>query len=142
MVGESSGADILEIEVDPNALEYLKKKGNVFILTDVQNPKFSYYKIKGYDAKLEIIFMMFVEICRNDSPKTGTVGARAEFTVKTFDVEDPANAASTSLEFYVGRSGFSSMADWLRTLKSDSIPKCSTKHKKIFYLYRINTKKD
>jgi hypothetical protein len=82
--------------------------------------------------------MFFVEICKKDSPKTGTAGAQTEFTVKTFDVEDPANAAQTPLEFYVGRSGFSSMSDWLKSLKSESIPKCSTKHTKIFYLYRID----
>jgi hypothetical protein len=49
---ENSDANILEIEADSNALNYLKKNGGIFILTDFENPQYSYYKIKRYDAKL------------------------------------------------------------------------------------------
>ena len=51
----NSYSNILEIEIDPNALNYLKKNGNVFILTDVENPQYSYYKIKGYDANAKYL---------------------------------------------------------------------------------------
>ena len=44
--------NILEIEIDPNALAYLKKNGDVFLLTDFENPQYTYYKIKGYEANL------------------------------------------------------------------------------------------
>ncbi len=46
MMGENN-MDSLEIEIDSHALEFLKKSGDVFVLTDVQNPQYSYYKIKG-----------------------------------------------------------------------------------------------
>ena len=59
-------ANILEIEIDPNALDYLKKHGDVFILTDFENPQYSYYKIKDYDANLIIEFKEFIfESARN-----------------------------------------------------------------------------
>jgi len=61
-VGENSNSDILEIEIEPNALDYLKNNGEVFVLTDVENPQYSYYKIKSYDANLIIKFEEFVEV--------------------------------------------------------------------------------
>ena len=61
-----SDTNILKIEIDPNALDYLKKNGDVFILTDVENPQYSYYKIKGYDANLIIEFKEFVEVCKTN----------------------------------------------------------------------------
>ena len=68
-MSENSDPGILEIEIDPSALNYLKRSGNVFILTDVENPQYSYYKIKGYDAKADLIikFEEFVEICKTIS---------------------------------------------------------------------------
>ncbi len=59
-----SNFESLEIEVDPHALEFLKKSGDVFVLTDVQNPQYSYYRVKGYDANLKIKFEEFVELCK------------------------------------------------------------------------------
>jgi hypothetical protein len=137
-MSENSNSDILEIEIDPNALNYLKKNGDVFILTDFENPQYSYYKIKGYDADANLIikFEEFVEVCKtyNDS------NSRTEFTTKTFNVTSPANLKHYNLAFYVAKSGFSTVDDWLKTLKADDeIPECSTGHNKTFYLYHIQT---
>ena len=89
----NSDSNILEIEIDPNSLNYLKENGNVFILTDVENPQYSYYKIKGYDANANLIikFEEFVEICKtyHDS-QTNINNPQTEFTTKTFDVTSPA----------------------------------------------------
>jgi hypothetical protein len=139
----NSDSNILEIEIDPSALNYLKKNGNVFILTDVENPQYSYYKIKGYDAKANLIikFEEFVEICKtyHDS-QTDINNPRTEFTTKTFDVASPAKLKHYDLAFYVAKSGFSTVDDWLKTLKADDeIPECSTGHNKTFYLYHIQT---
>jgi hypothetical protein len=137
----NSDTDILEIEIDPSALNYLKKKGDVFILTDVENPKYSYYKIKDYDADLTVKFVVFVEICKTyiDSP-TNANESRMEFTTKTFNVASPASTRENDLAFYVAKSGFSTVEDWLKTLKVyDEIPECSTGHNKTFYLYHIQT---
>ncbi len=54
-MSENSDSNILEIEIDPNALYYLNKNGDVFILTDVENPQYSYYKIKVYYANSNLI---------------------------------------------------------------------------------------
>ena len=140
-MGENSNSDILEIEIDPNALDYLKKNGNVFILTDVENPQYSYYKIKDYDANLIIKFEEFVEVCKtyHDS-QTNINNPRTEFTAKTFGVTSPATLKHYDLAFYVAKSGFSTVEDWLKTLKAeDEIPECSTGHNKTFYLYHIQT---
>ena len=137
----NSDSNILEIEIDPNALNYLKKNGDVFILTDVENPQYSYYKIKGYDADANLLikFEEFVEVCKTyyDS-QTNMNNPRTEFTTKTFDVTSPGNLKHYDLGFYVAKSGFSTVDDWLKTLKADDeIPECSTGHNKIFYLYHI-----
>ena len=138
-MGENSNSDILEIEIDPNALDYLKKNGNVFILTDVENPQYSYYKIKGYDANLIIKFEEFVEICKTyPDSQTPINNSQTEFTITTFNVTSPINSKHSNLGFYVAKSGFSTVDDWLKTLK-DEIPECSTGHKKTFYLYHIRT---
>ena len=129
-MGENSNSDILEIEIDHSAFEYLKKNGDVFILTDVENPRYSYYKIKGYDGNLIIKFVEFVEICKTQT----------EFTITAFDVTSPANSNPSNLGFYVTKSGFSTVDNWLKKLKdSEAIPECSTPQKKTFYLYHIQT---
>ena len=63
-ISENSDTHILEIEIAPDALDYLRKNGDVFILTDFKNPQYSYYKIKGYDTNIIIEFKEFVEICK------------------------------------------------------------------------------
>ncbi|MGA2682435.1 MAG: hypothetical protein ABSF44_11635 [Candidatus Bathyarchaeia archaeon] len=129
----NSDANILEIDIDPNALNYLKKNGDVFILTDFENPQYSYYRIKGYDANLLIEFKEFVDIC-----KTYLDNSRTEFTTATFNVRSPINLKRDNLGFYLAKSGFSTINDWLKTLKDeDAIPECSTGHK-TFYLYHIH----
>jgi hypothetical protein len=136
-------SNVLEIEIDPNALNYLKKNGDVFILTDVENPQYSYYKIKDYDADADLIikFEEFVEICKTyPDSQTDINNPRTEFTTKTFDVTSPAKLKHNDLAFYVAKSGFSTVNDWLKTLKDeDAIPECSTGHNKTFYLYHIQT---
>jgi hypothetical protein len=132
--------DTLEIEIDENSLNHLKKNGDVYILTDVQNPQFSYYKIKSYIDKLTIKFVEFVEVCKsipdleNDPDNT-----QPEFTIKTFNVTNPSNATPGDLQYYVAYSGFPSIDDWLKTLKEEKIPECRTGNRKIFYLYHIET---
>ena len=126
-------ANILEIEVDPNALNYLKKNGSVFILTGFENPQYSYYKIKGYDANLLIEFEEFVDVC-----KIYLDNSRTEFTTARFNVTSPINLKHDNLGFYLTKSGFSTINDWLKTLKNeDEIPECST-GRKTFYLYHIH----
>ena len=139
-MSENSNSDIFEVEIDPNALNYLKKKGDVFILTDVENPQYSYYRIKGYDANLLIKFEEFVVVCKtHQDSQTDINNTQTEFIIKIFDVSSPADAKPSNLGFYVAKSGFSSVDDWLKTLKEDKIPECSTGPKKTFYLYHIET---
>jgi hypothetical protein len=45
----------------------------------------------------------------------------------------------SNLGFYVAKSGFLTVDDWLKTFKDDEIPECSTGNKKLFYLYHIQT---
>ena len=132
-INGNSDADILEIEIDPNALNYLKKNGNVFILTDFENPQYSYYKIKGYDSNLLIEFKEFVDVC-----KTYLDNSQTEFTAATFNVASPTNLKNDNLGFYLAKSGFSTVNDWLKALKDeDAIPECSI-GRKTFYLYHIH----
>ena len=137
-MSENINSDTLEIEIDPNALNYLKKNGNVFILTAVENPQYSYYKIKGYDTNLSIKFEEFVEVCKiyRDSP-TDANKSQIEFITATFNVTSPSSLKHYDLGFYLAKSGFSAVDDWLKTLKADDeIPECSN-GRKTFYLYRV-----
>jgi hypothetical protein len=138
-VGENRNSDVLEIDIDPDALDFLKKNGEVFILTDVENPQYSYYKIKSYDANLIIKFEEFVEVCKTTLDFQTNIDSQTEFAVRIFNVKSPSNAMPSNLEFYVAKSGFSTVNDWLKTLKDDEIPECSTGRKKTFYLYDIQT---
>jgi hypothetical protein len=135
-----SDSNTLEIEIDPKALEYLKKKGDVFILTDVQNPQYSYYKIKGYEADLKIKFEEFVEFCTEyPEPQPNVDTSKPELVVNIFNVNNPLNSLPSNLGFYVARSGFTTVDDWLKTLKRDEIPECQSGQKKTYYLYHIQT---
>jgi len=139
-VGENSNSDVLEIEIEPDALDYLKNNGEVFILTNVENPQYSYYKIKSYDANLTIKFEEFVEVCKTSlDSQTNISDSTTEFAVRIFNVKSPSNAMPSNLEFYVAKSGFSTVDDWLKALKIGEIPECSTGRKKTFYLYHIQT---
>ena len=132
-ISNNSDENISEIEIEPKALDYLKKNGDVFILTDLENPQYSYYKIKGYDADLLIEFKEFVDIC-----KKYLDNERTEFSTATFDVRSPTNLNRNNLGFYLAKSGFSTIDDWLKTLKDeDAIPECSM-GSKTFYLYYIH----
>ncbi len=139
-MSEDSGLNILAIEVDPNALNYLKKNGDVFILTADEIPQYSSYKIKSYgDANLIIKFVEFVEVCKTyPDSQTNTNNRRTEFTTKIFGVKSPADFKNYDLAYYVAKSGFSMVDDWLKTLKAaDEIPECSTGHNKLFFIYYI-----
>ncbi|MGA2681315.1 MAG: hypothetical protein ABSF44_05880 [Candidatus Bathyarchaeia archaeon] len=139
MMGENN-ADSLEIEVHPQALEFLKKSGDVFVLTDVQNPQYSYYRIKDYDSNLKVKFEEFVEICKGyPESQTDVNNPTAEFVVTVFNVNSPSKTMPSNLAFYVSKSGFPSVDDWLKTLKADEIPDCESGYRKTFYLYRIQT---
>ena len=136
-----SNSDQLEIEIDVKALDFLKKNGDVFVLTDVQNPQYSYYQIKGYDGKLKINFEEFVEFCmgypQDEDPNTPT--PEPQLIVNIFNVNNPLNSLPSNLGFYVARSGFPSVAEWLKSLKQDEIPECASGQKKTYYLYHIQT---
>jgi hypothetical protein len=129
----------LEIEVDPNTLEFLKKTGDVFFLTDVQNPQYTYYRVRGYDANLKIKFEEFVELCMGYPEDQTDVNAPPEFIVTVFNVNSPSNTMPSNLGFYVAKSGFPTVKEWLKTLKADEIPDCESGHRKTFYLYHIQT---
>jgi hypothetical protein len=141
-VSGDSDLNISGIEIDPHALNYLKKNGDVFILTVAEIPQDSSCKIKGFyaDAKVIIKFEEFVEVCKtHHDSQTNINNQRTEFTTKIFDVNTPANLKHYDLAFYVAKSGFSTVDDWVKTLKTDEIPECSTGHNKLFYLYHIQT---
>lgn len=129
----------LEIEVDPNTLEFLKKTGDVFFLTDVQNPQYNYYRVRGYDANLKIKFEEFVELCMGYPEDQTDVNAPPEIIVTVFNVNSPSNTMPSNLGFYVAKSGFPTVKEWLKTLRADEIPDCESGHRKTFYLYHIQT---
>lgn len=134
-----SNSEILEIEVDPHALEFLKKSGDVFVLTDVQNPQYSYYRIKGFDSNLNVRFEEFVEVCKGyPESQTDPNNSTPELIVTVFNVNSPSNTMPSNLGFYVAKSGFNTVQDWLKSLKVDEIPDCEM-GRKTFYLYRIQT---
>ncbi|HKM60129.1 MAG TPA: hypothetical protein VJY36_04575 [Candidatus Bathyarchaeia archaeon] len=135
-----SGMDSLEIEIDPHALEFLKKSGDVFVLTDVQNPQYTYYRVKGYDANLKIKFEEFVEFCKGyPEDQNDPNNPSAEFVVTVFNVNSPSNTMPSNLGFYVTKSGFPTVSEWLKTLNQDEIPDCESGQRKTFYLYHIQT---
>ena len=137
-ISENSDTHILEIEIAPNALDYLRKNGDVFILSDFKNPQYSYYKIKGYDPNLIIEFKEFVEVCKTNVETRDN--SPTEFTAATFNVTSPIDLKPKNLGFYLEKSGFSTINDWVKTLKDeDAIPECST-GRKIFYLYYVHTR--
>jgi len=132
--------DILQIEIDPKALDYLKVKGDIFVLTDVQNPQYSYCRIKGFEADLKIKFEEFVEFCTAyPEPQPNVDSSKPELIINIFNVNNPLNSLPSNLGFYVARSGFATVDDWLKTLKQDEIPECSSGYKKTYYLYHIQT---
>ena len=133
-VGEFGDEEVTEIQIDPKSLAALKKHGSVYILTDIRNPQYSYRKIKGYDAKLAVEFKEFVEV-----RKTNVEGAQTEISTETFRVSSPIDSKQKDLGYYVGKSGFSSVEDWVKTLKiEDEIPVGETVSK-VFYIYYIHT---
>ena len=136
---ENNDPNVFEIEISSGALSYLKKTGNVYILTAITNPQYAYYKIKGYDAdsKLIIKFEEFVEICKtNYDSQTNPNNQRTEYATKTFDVTSPTTIKPYDLTAYVAKSGYTTVDDWLKTLKTTGeIPECSTGHKTLFIYY-------
>ena len=131
-----SSSDILEIEVNSKALDYLKEKGDVFVLTDVQNPRYSYYKVKNYEGNLAVKFEEFVEICKT---YTGTPSdTKIEFTVRVYTAKSPLDALPSNLALFVNRTGYPKVDEWLKTLNEEEIPDCQD-GKKTFYLYHITT---
>ena len=134
-ITENKKTNTLEIEIPPVALEYLKKYRGVFILTDFENPQYSYPKIKGLTSNPVIEFKEFVEVCKtkvdDDSP--------TEYVTTTFDSTSPLDPKGKDLGFYLDKSGFSTINDWVKTLDDeDAIPDCAA-GRKIFYLYYVHT---
>ena len=136
----SDNSETLEIEIDQKALDFLKKAGDVFILTDVQNPQYSYCRIKGCDSALKIKFEEFVEFCLGyPEPLPGMENPQPELIVNIFNVNSPLNSQPSNLGFYVARSGFSTVDDWVKSLKQDEFPDCASGQKKTYYLYHVQT---
>jgi len=129
----SAAATVLELEIDPNALNHLKKTREVYILTDVKDPQYSYLKVKGYDAKVSITFKEFVAVCKI-FPEEGP----PEILTSTFKVTSPVDSKQIAgLESYVEKSGFATIGDWLKTLiDEENIPECSM-GRKTFFLYYV-----
>lgn len=135
-----SDSGVLEIELDPKALQHLKKNGDVYVLTDVQNPQYAYYELKGHKGRLTVKFEEFVEICKAYGDAQNAVKELpVEFAVRVFNVSSPSSSMPSNLGFYVVNSGFAKVEDWLKTLKEEDIPECESGHRKTFYLYHIQT---
>jgi hypothetical protein len=94
---------------------------------------------KAKPAKLIIKFVEFAEVCKTyPDSQTNINNPRTEFTTRIFDVPSPADLKHYDLAFYVLKSGFSTVDDWLKTLKdADKIPECSTGRNKLFFVYHI-----
>ena len=143
-VSEDSVLNTSGIEIDPNALSYLKRNGEVFVLTDAQFSQDSSCMVKGYDAEVIFKFEEFVEVCKTlDDSQNRVDSPQIEYSTRAFELGSPSTLRSSNLGFYAAKSGFLSVDDWLRTLKvADEIPECSTGHKKLLLMYHIsiNTK--
>ncbi len=139
-LSENVDSNVLDVEIAPNALDYLRRYGDVFVLTDSENPQYSYCKIRGFDgaANLVIEFEKFVLVSKADNDSQNRMNnSGTEFITKTFDVTSPVELMHYGLASYVEKSGFSTVDDWIKTLKvKDEIPEWSTGNK-IFYLYHI-----
>ncbi len=136
LVNEEVEENVLQIEIDPHALSYLKRRGEVFILTDLKNRQYAYNKIKAFDASVAIDFREFVEVC-----KTSVEDSPTEFTTATFNVASPMDSKQKDLAFYVGKSGFSTVNDWLKaSIDESAIPECST-GRIMFCLYYIRARR-
>ena len=131
--------DTLEIEIDPHALEFFKKSGDVFVLTIVQNPQYSYYRVKGYEGKLNVKFEEFVEVCKGFTENHDPNDPNPEFIVSVFNVNNPTDTLPSNLNFYVAKSGFPTVEEWLKMLNPDEVPDCESGMKMTLYLYRIQT---
>ena len=129
----SDDADSLQIEINVNALSLLGKNGDVFILTSFENPKYSYYKLKGYDADLLINFVEFVNVC-----KTSLDNAKTEYATSAFSPISPTDSTH-GLEFYLEKSGYSTVDEWLKTvIDKNAIPECSA-GSKVLCVYRVRS---
>jgi hypothetical protein len=135
--GEEGQVNVSEIAIAPKALNFLKKRSEVFALVDLKNSQYTLSKIKGFDAKVTVEFKKFVEVCKKTSAEE-TVAEDApevEFTTSTFDAASPTDSKSQDLDFYVGKSGFPTVTDWLKTVTNENaIPECSAGHL-MFCLY-------
>jgi hypothetical protein len=96
--------------------------------------------VKGYDANLKIKFEEFVEFCKGyPEDQNDPNNPSAEFVVTVFNVNSPSNTMPSNLGFYVTKSGFPTVSEWLKTLNQDEIPDCESGQRKTFYLYHIQT---
>ena len=137
-MSESGGSNSLDMEIPPHALDYLEKNGDLFILADIKNPQYSYSKIKGHDADLVIKFEKFVTICKtNPGSQNNLKGLKTAFSsTKAFGLF-LGEQTDYSLAAYVGKSGFSTIDDWINASNgANEIPECSIGGK-IFYLYHV-----
>jgi len=125
----------LQIDIGPNAFRFLKRRGQVFILTDLNNPQFTYTGVRGYDGNVSIEFTEFVEVCKT-VPEEGPT----EFKTSTFSVTAPMDTKHKDLGYYVAKSGFASVTDWLKSVKEETaIPECSA-GRLVLYLYNIRAR--
>lgn len=134
----NSHSGVLEIEIDPKALEHLRKKGDVYLLTDIQNPRYSYYELKDFKGHFKVKFEEFVEICKSYGDAQKTVKELpVEFLIRIFNVASPSSPQPSNLGLYVTKSGFANVEEWLKALNEEEIPECESGHGKTFYLYHI-----
>ncbi len=124
--------DDFEVEVAANALDFFKKTGDVFILTDLKNPQFSYSRVKDFHppANFGILIKFEAFVLVSKTPENEISEKGTEFTTKTFKLALKEETLS-SLESYVEKSGYSTVDDWIKNVISETVNR-----KKLFYLYR------
>ncbi len=142
-IAESKNSDVnaLEVEVPPDALKYFKKSGEAVLLVSGELPQASSYQIKGYRASGEVFidFLEFVEVCKTSESTLESGVSQIEYTTKVFDPSSPSTSKDYDLTFYLKKSGFATVTDWLDEIKvSDTIPECKTGRRKIFLIYKIH----
>jgi hypothetical protein len=137
---EDSQSTAFEIIVPSDSLTHFKKSGETVLLVSAEIPQSPSYRIKGYSAggDLNVDFLEFVEVCKTSESKFESDGSQVEYITKIFDPLSPATSKDYDLTFYLTKSGFKTVADWLEEIKvTDIIPECATGHRKLFLIYNI-----
>ncbi|MCW4030138.1 MAG: hypothetical protein NWE92_10895 [Candidatus Bathyarchaeota archaeon] len=129
-----------EINVPSDSLTHFKKSGDTVLLVPAEIPQSPSYRIEGYTdgGDVTVGFLEFVEVCKTSESTLESDVASVEYITKIFDPSSPATSKDYDLTFYLTKSGFKTVADWLGEIKvTDIIPECATGHRKLFLIYNI-----